>query len=64
MEKMAEFVKKTETSARDDKQKTERLESKFQKEVDSLILQTRELKVKLSSSRMREEDHLRTIEDM
>ena len=39
-------------------------DTQYQKEIDSLILQTRELKVKLSTSRMREEDHLRTIEDM
>ena len=37
---------------------------KAEKETESVLAQIRELKLKLSTSRMREEENLRTIADM
>ena len=37
---------------------------KAEKETESVLAQVRELKLKLSTSRMREEENLRTIADM
>lgn len=49
---------------KDEREKVRTLEEKACKEADHLTLQVRELRVKLSTSRMREEDYLRTISDM
>ena len=49
---------------KDEREKVRTLEEKAFKEADHLTLLVRELRVKLSTSRMREEDYLRTISDM
>jgi len=49
---------------KEEREKVRTLEEKACKEADHLTLQVRELRVKLSTSRMREEDYLRTISDM
>ena len=61
---MLTLVTQSKDALKEESKKARDAEAKASKETDSLILQVRELRIKLSSSRMREEDSLRTIADM
>lgn len=64
MEQVLKLLGDTKDGLKEERVKVRDQEARAQKETDSLILQVRELKVKVSTSRMREEDSLRTIADM
>ena len=61
---MVRLLEEAKSQLRQEKDRWLRLEEKNQKDKDILTLQIRELRVKLSTSRMREDDYVRTIEDM
>ena len=61
---MVRLLEDAKSQLRQEKDRWLRLEEKNQKDKDILTLQIRELRVKLSTSRMREDDYVRTIEDM
>ena len=61
---MVRLLEEAKSQLRQEKDRWLRLEEKNQKDKDILTLQIRELHVKLSTSRMREDDYVRTIEDM
>lgn len=61
---MVRLLEDAKSQLRQEKDRWLRLEEKNQKDKDILTLQIRELHVKLSTSRMREDDYVRTIEDM
>ena len=54
------MIDETKASLKVEKERAQKAE----KETESVLVQVRELKVKLSTSRMREEENLRTIADM
>lgn len=64
LEQMVKLLEDTKSQLRQERDRYRRLEEKTQKEKESLVLQVRELRVKLSTSRMREEDYVRSIKDM
>lgn len=61
---MLKLLEESKAMAKEEREKARKLEAKAVKESENLTLQVRELKVKLSTSRMREEESLRTIADL
>ena len=57
-------MEETKSSVGEEREQIRIHESRAKKEIDSLVLQVRELQVKLSTSRMREKDHVRKMDDM
>ena len=64
LKKAATIVKETKKRVKEERDKLRNLEEQNQRVKNNFTLQIRELKVKLSTQKMREEDNMRTIGEL